>query len=183
MAQVQDKSGNNWNVSVCTSTIIRIKENTDIDLFKVLEDRSVMGRLFGDMLSQAKVLFWCCEQQVKATGKTIEEFLDLWDGDTLQNGMDAIFDSLAAYFPKQKGQALREGVGATKVYVEKIFEKAQKLAQTVQNGAMDKALDDAEKKLLEELQEDLPGPDEPTPGGESSGDVPESSESTPATSP
>lgn len=181
---VQDLKGNVWNVKVTTSTIQRVKVEAGIDLMQVLEDRTVLGRLFGDMIAQATVLYWACPLQVTAYQiKSLEEFLDLWDGDTLEQAMDQLFESLAAYFPKQRGRALREGVAATKTYIEKIFDKATVLAHNIQTGTMDKILDQTEEQILKDLQTKTPDPDAPSDGGESSGSVPESSESTQATSP
>lgn len=193
MAAVKDTQGNEWIVSLNTSTILRIREQAGIDLLKIQDDRSVMSGLFGDLEVQMKVLYWTCQTQVQTKFEkplSYEAWCDLWDGTALEAGLHELLEALARFFPPQKGEALRKGVAATQEFVNKLFQRSQKLAEGISGEMTDRLLDKTEQQILQTLEADLgiqqkvPDPPETAAaekdGGTSSGDAQASSESTQA---
>jgi len=178
---VLDVLGEGWVVRLCSSNLIRVKEQAGIDLLKILEDKSVLGRLLGEMFTQQDVLYAICDAQVKAKEIGIDQWRDRWDGPTLEVAIHEVLESLAKFFPKSQGAALREGVKTTQAFVDRIFQKSEQIARDL---PIDQLVSQAGQKMEAALSQSLGSPvqDSPKGDGTSFGTVPESLESTPEVS-
>ena len=165
MKAFTDTQGRAWALVVNVSAIKRVRDVLGVDLLDVANGE-LLSRLADDPCVLVDVLFVLCKPEADAKGVSDEDFGRGMVGVVLDEASAALMRELLDFFPStQRARALGK-------MARKIVEQEAALAQAVE----------AMKPLLAENREQGTGngePQAPTPG-DSSGNSPASSASTPA---
>ena len=158
MKTFKDNADRTWTVTVNVDAIKRVRSLLSIDLMEAVEGK-LIERLIGDPVLLCDVIYCVCKEDADAKGITDEEFGRAMAGDAIELATTALLEELVDFFPQGKRQLLRKALAK--------LETLQETMLAVVSERLDSPELDAE--LLAELRK----------LGDSSGDSPASSESTP----
>lgn len=158
MKTFKDNADRTWTVTVNVDAIKRVRSLLSIDLMEAVEGK-LIERLIGDPVLLCDVIYCVCKDDADAKGITDEEFGRAMAGDAIELATTALLEELVDFFPQGKRQLLRKALAK--------LETLQETMLTVVSERLDSPELDAQ--LLAELRK----------LGDSSGDSPASSESTP----
>ena len=158
MKTFKDNADRTWTVTVNVDAIKRVRSLLSIDLMEAVEGK-LIERLIGDPVLLCDVIYCVCKEDADAKGITDEEFGRSMAGDAIELATTALLEELVDFFPQGKRQLLRKALAK--------LETLQDTMLAVVSERLDSPELDAQ--LLAELRK----------LGDSSGDSPASSESTP----
>ena len=158
MKTFKDNADRTWTVTVNVDAIKRVRSLLNIDLMEAVEGK-LIERLIGDPVLLCDVIYCVCKEDADAKGITDEEFGRAMAGDAIELATTALLEELVDFFPQGKRQLLRKALAK--------LETLQEAMLAVVSERLDSPELDAQ--LLAELRK----------LGDSSGDSPASSESTP----
>ncbi|WDI40517.1 hypothetical protein [Bremerella sp. P1] len=158
MKTFKDNADRTWTVTVNVDAIKRVRSLLNIDLMEAVEGK-LIERLIGDPILLCDVIYCVCKEDADAKGITDEEFGRAMAGDAIELATTALLEELVDFFPQGKRQLLRKALAK--------LETLQETMLAVVSERLDSPELDAQ--LLAELRR----------LGDSSGDSPASSESTP----
>ena len=158
MKTFKDNADRTWTVTVNVDAIKRVRSLLSIDLMEAVEGK-LIERLIGDPVLLCDVIYCVCKEDADAKGITDEEFGRAMAGDAIELATTALLEELVDFFPQGKRQLLRKALAK--------LETLQEAMLAVVSERLDSPELDAQ--LLAELRK----------LGDSSGDSPASSESTP----
>ncbi|MCA9173016.1 MAG: hypothetical protein KDB14_00805 [Planctomycetales bacterium] len=158
MKTFKDNADRTWTVTVNVDAIKRVRSLLSIDLMEAVEGK-LIERLIGDPVLLCDVIYCVCKEDADAKGITDEEFGRAMAGDAIELATTALLEELVDFFPQGKRQLLRKALAK--------LETLQETMLAVVSERLDSPELDAQ--LLAELRK----------LGDSSGDSPASSESTP----
>ena len=158
MKTFKDNADRTWTVTVNVDSIKRVRSLLNIDLMEAVEGK-LIERLIGDPILLCDVIYCVCKEDADAKGITDEEFGRSMAGDAIELATTALLEELVDFFPQGKRQLLRKALAK--------LETLQETMLAVVSERLDSPELDAQ--LLAELRK----------LGDSSGDSPASSESTP----
>lgn len=158
MKTFKDNADRTWTVTVNVDAIKRVRSLLSIDLMEAVEGK-LIERLVGDPVLLCDVIYCVCKEDADAKGITDEEFGRAMAGDAIELATTALLEELVDFFPQGKRQLLRKALAK--------LETLQETMLAVVSERLDSPELDAQ--LLAELRK----------LGDSSGDSPASSESTP----
>ena len=158
MKTFKDNADRTWTVTVNVDAIKRVRSLLSIDLMEAVEGK-LIERLIGDPVLLCDVIYCVCKEDADAKGITDEEFGRSMAGDAIELATTALLEELVDFFPQGKRQLLRKALAK--------LETLQETMLAVVSERLDSPELDAQ--LLAELRK----------LGDSSGDSPASSESTP----
>ena len=166
MKTFNDNAGRTWTIAINVDAIKRVRATLDIDLLQVVEGK-LLERLRDDPILLCDVIYVVCKPEADASGITDEQFGQAMAGDAIDHATTALLEDLVGFFRKGRRELLA---------------KALTRLSEVETRAIDLAcqrLDDPaiEQQILTAMQTE---PLLPTQSGDSSGSLPESSESNPA---
>ena len=159
MKTFKDNADRTWTVTVNVDAIKRVRSLLSIDLMEAVEGK-LIERLIGDPVLLCDVIYCVCKEDADAKGITDEEFGRAMAGDAIELATTALLEELVDFFPQGKRQLLRKALAK--------LETLQETMLAVVSERLDSPELDAQ--LLAELRK----------LGDSFGDSPASSESTPA---
>ena len=158
MKTFKDNADRTWTVTVNVDAIKRVRSLLGVDLMEAVEGK-LIERLIGDPVLLCDVIYCVCKEDADAKGITDEEFGRAMAGDAIELATTALLEELVDFFPQGKRQLLRKALA-----------KLETLQETML-AVVSKRLDSPEfdAQLQAELRK----------LGDSSGDSPASSQSTP----
>jgi len=166
MKTFSDNQGRTWTVTINVECIKRVKTLLGVNLLDAIEGELV-ERLVTDPVLLCDCVYAICKPEAEARGITDEDFGRAMAGDAIEHACTALLEELVDFFPEPKRRVLAKAIER----LRQLEAKAIQLASA--------RLDDPqwEAKIAEAMAEiELP---RETPG-DSSGNWPESSASTPA---
>ena len=166
MKTFSDNQGRTWTVTINVECIKRVKTLLGVNLLDAIEGELV-ERLVTDPVLLCDCVYAICKPEAEARGITDEDFGRAMAGDAIEHACTALLEELVDFFPEPKRRVLAKAIER----LRQLEAKAIQLASA--------RLDDPqwEAKIAEAIAEiELP---RETPG-DSSGNWPESSASTPA---
>jgi hypothetical protein len=111
MQSFTDNQGQVWNLSIDIAARKRVKEQTGVDLYKMI-DAEEMAKL-DDPEIAAAVIFCLCKEQVDKAGLTADQFFARFTGDVLDEAPKALINAIIDFFPSRRrsvlGAALAKG--------------------------------------------------------------------------
>ena len=159
MKTFDDNAGRTWTVAVTINAVKRVKGLLDVDLTDLMDgDPPLLTRLDTDIVLLCDVIFALVKPQADEQGVTDEQFAEALGGDAIIQAHDALLEELADFF-----RSLR------RTDVTKALEK---------QIAMVRAAVQAAEARIEAVDVDTEI-DRAFRSGDSSGNLPASSESTP----
>jgi len=160
MKTFADNAGRCWSVSLNVDAVKRVRSLCEVDLMEAVGGK-LLERITSDPVLLCDVLFAVCREEAEAKGVSDAEFGRALAGDAIDMATTALLEELVSFFPTE---AKRRVLG-----------KAMSKLTTLQTRALAVAearLDSPE--LEREMERALSGT------GSSFGNLPASSESTPA---
>lgn len=155
MPSVKDINGKEWTFTINVASLSRVKDGLDWDLLSIVTDKESLPRLYGDPIHLTRILFYLCRPE----NIGIDDWGELWSGDCLDSVYEAVCSGLIDFFPRSRRETVR---GLILTYNE-MTAAARELVP--------RELQEAKLKGIAAMS------------GSSSGNVPESLESTPENSP
>ena len=166
MKSFADNSGRTWAVTINVECIKRVRTLLGVNLLDAVEGQ-LIERLVTDPVLLCDCVYAVCKPEADARGITDEDFGRAMAGDVIEHACTALLEELVDFFPQAKRQVLAKALAR----LRQLEAKAIHLATA--------RLDDPqwEETLRATLAEsELP----PRTPGDSSGNWPESSASSPA---
>lgn len=98
MAAFRDAKGREWTVKLTRGDLRRVREQTGIELGKLLADRDQLAAVvFGDPENVWKVLWVLIEAQAAERGIDKDGLEDAWDEDAAGGALDALVVAVANF--------------------------------------------------------------------------------------
>ena len=165
-----DNQGRVWDVEINVTTLRRVRDLAKVNLTRILDD-GFLDAFLEDAFQQADVLFSLCRDQAEERGVCDEDFGRALTGQAMESAQIAMLAELADFFPLRRA------------LLEKIASRHRRLRE-IADARILQWIDDpaTEATVLERIRRSLESHEASLPGG-TSGNVPESSGSTPAPSP
>lgn len=105
MQQFKDTQGRDWQIDINVASLRRVQSVLKTDLLKVLEDRKLLERLYGDPMFLVDVLCVLLKPQCEKHGITDEQFAEAMAGDCIEAAAVALIEDLIGFSPSQKDRA------------------------------------------------------------------------------
>jgi len=157
MKTFTDNTGRSWTIAVNVEAIKRVKSLLAINLLDAVEGK-LIEQLVDDPVLLCDVIYVLCKPQADAASVTDEDFGRAMAGDAIEAATTALLEELADFFPRGRRELLQKALAKLKVFEAKVLEAA---AARLDSPELDRRLQE-------------------TIAGGLSGNLPESSESTPA---
>lgn len=164
-----DSQGRNWTTAITVNVLRRVKDLAGINLVEVF-DGQLLNQLADDPVLLVNTLYAVCKPQADERNVTDEAFGELLVGDTIELAATALVRGLVDFFPKDRRAILerlwtatnRTRCAAMQMATDKLDSP---LVEQAIAGAIQKASDEIDQRLRK--------------FGDTSGNSPESSASTP----
>jgi hypothetical protein len=104
MRQFKDSEGRSWDIKVTTNVIERAKSLINVDITDLYMETG--SRVFADPVLLVNLLFVVCKDQAEKRELTDVQFGEAMFGDALQDGANALMESVADFFPSSKRKML-----------------------------------------------------------------------------
>lgn len=175
MRTIKDTEGRSWNIVVDANTAKRLRQR-GVDLMEIVEENNTLfHRLGSDHLLLIDTLYLVCKPQADERSVTEEQFLKAIAGDAIDDATAAVLEEIVDFFPSRRRQILRAVLEKTRIVDEKAAALATaRMKDPRIDAAIEKAMRDHAARIDSEIDR---------LAGNSSGDSPASSASTPAPSP
>jgi hypothetical protein len=160
-----DTEGRVWAVEVTTSTVQRVRKLLGVDIMQAVEG-SLIPKLVNDPMLLVDVLFAVLKPQADALGVTDEQFGEALGRGKLWEARDRLAAAIVFFSPPEKRSAIR-----------KVWTKTKALTESAMAAVM--ARIDDPKIDRDMVAVVMAGHSLGTPHGNSSGNLPELSASTP----
>ena len=162
-----DNAGRTWTVAINVDAIKRVRDMADVNLLEVIEGK-LLERLIGDPVLLCDVIYSVCKPEADAKTITDVDFGRAMAGDAIDGATTALLEELVDFFPQGRRRVLAKALAKLRKF------------ETAALNAVELRLDSPE--LERRLAADLAALEQELPGN-SSGNAPESSPSTPAPAP
>lgn len=97
MGSFKTTDGAAWTVAVNVGTVKRVREATGIELLSIVSDGSTIASLFADCVKLAEVVAAVIAPELKAAGKTVDDFLSVIDGSVMEVATEALLREVANF--------------------------------------------------------------------------------------
>ena len=162
MKTFTDNASRTWTVAINVTSIKRVKDTLDVNLLEAIEGH-LLERLVSDPVLLCDLLFVLCKPEADAQQISDEEFGQSMAGDAIDRATTALLEELVDFFPSGKRGVLKNALGKLKHLETRAIEIATERLESPQLAAHLEAL--------------LTAP------GDSFGNLPVNSDSTPVPSP
>ena len=161
MRLFQDIKGEGWQLEINTTVIKRVKSLLDVNLLSLADNNfALLDRLSTDLVLLVDVLYVVCRDQANERNITDEEFGRRMAGDQIITARDVLIEELVDFFPDARRRAM----------MKTVTQKARELTEAILSKG-ELAIAEVEKLDTQAVANSLMA---------SFGNLPESSESTPA---
>lgn len=151
MSRFTDADGNDWTVTVTTVEIRQIRDELDIDLLDVGNEK-LFARLTDDELLIVDVLHICCREQCQQRELDTIGFVRGLRGDVLDAASDAFLESYAAFFRKSRRSVLQAALTRSRQLMDRTADHA---IQTINSERMDQLATAQMQKIDREIDEQI----------------------------
>lgn len=167
-ATFSDTAGRVWTVSISVGTVTRVRSMMSVDLMEAIEG-DLVPKLMNDVVLLCNVLYCVCKPEADARGVSDVQFGEAMGGDALGAGEEALLEALTFFSHPSRRDAFRKTWQKTKA----VRSQAAALAcKRLEDPRLDRKLEQMLNDAMAESESRLATP------GSSSGNSPESSEST-----
>ena len=140
MKTFKDTEGRSWDITATIGSLRRVKDLAEVDL----TDPKRLAELGEDPFLLGGVLFALCKPQIEQRGLTEEQFIAGFDGDVVEQAVQALVGELILFSRPAKRATLRRVMEKKAALEQKMIDAAEEMIQD--GGWIDQA---AESKLLE----------------------------------
>lgn len=97
MASFGTTDGATWTVAVNVGTVKRVREATGVDLLSIMTDGNTITGLFSDYVKLAEVVAAVIQPELKASGKSVDDFLSVINGPVMESATEALLREVANF--------------------------------------------------------------------------------------
>lgn len=172
MATFRDREGREWTVRVTVGTIVRVRDQSGVDLLEAGElGSSLFERLTGDPVLFWRVLSAVLRPQLDQRGVTPDQLADAMGEDEWEAAFVALVEGTIDFFREPKRGILRKTWAQARTAQRKVEQAAAQRAEAILESG------DLQRQIERALAEHVPNA--PSESGSSSGSSPASPDSTP----
>ena len=99
MAKFTDSEGDQWLVRLTVREYSQIRNQLEIDLYKLFTEESQM-KILDEPLIWTTAIYYCCESQCEKRQINEDEFFSRLYGDCLNDAVLAFIEAVRDFFPK-----------------------------------------------------------------------------------
>ena len=123
----KDTEGRDWTVSVNVAAIKRVRDLLEINLYAIADDGfALFGRLIGDPILLADVLYCLVKDQADKRGLSDEDFGRSLAGGVIADAQSALIDEIIDFFPDPRVRgALAKAKAMNSRVSQKLAERAE----------------------------------------------------------
>ena len=159
MKTFTDNAGRTWTVAINVNALKRVRGLLGVNLLELI-DGTLLKRLYADPILLCDVVYALCKPEADAQNVTDEQFGQAMYGDAIEHATTALLDEIVSFSPSPRD---RRNLGRVLETTRRVMDRARDVVeQRLASGMLEAA---AERALSAALN--------------SSGAVPESSESIP----
>lgn len=142
----KDTEAREWTVSLTVDSVMRVKDQTQVDLFDIV-DGKLVAQLQSDPLLFGRVLFSLCKPQCEARGLSDSQFWQAMNGDVVEDAAKVVLSELINFSRRDLRPVLNEITEKTEKLRQVGIEKARQALNDPKREAallakIDKALND-----------------------------------------
>jgi hypothetical protein len=128
-----DNLGRTWYVAVNVTTIRRVRDALDVDLYQLVDDgMQALGRLVADPVRLADVLYVLCKDDADGKNISDENFGRALAGDAITAAAEALVEELIDFFPDERSRAaLRKCVEAGRQVRTKLLTHTETMLEAI----------------------------------------------------
>lgn len=146
MGVFHDKNGKVWEFHLGTGAVRRCVDLagfSPLDIAK--KDSNLLPHLAEDILLAANMLYACCKPQADADGVSDSDFGELLNGDSLDEGLEALVSEVVGFSQKSKRPLMK-----------KVFDKQKELTDKAVAMAMEEIENpETMKRIEDKMRADL----------------------------
>lgn len=124
MKIIKDAKGREWCLDLNLTAIERIRAEAGVDLLNIESFENIDG------VKLAKALAAACYEDLVKAGIKLPEFINGFEGDTLEAAGDALMEELLRFFPSRRRQILQKAMSAA----SNVLNRQTDLAEAMVNG-------------------------------------------------
>lgn len=152
MQTFKDEQGRTWNLKATVNAIQRIKDQAEVDLLRLLDDKEIVGEAISNPVTFVAMLWSWCEPQANTHGVSPEQFGELIYGETFDAALTAFQLELPNFFPQHRRIMVEQMIRRTLQAEEMAGQRMTTLLQSDKvEQAMTKAMDRAEEQAIKTL--------------------------------
>jgi len=125
MAAFTDVQGRAWEVAVNYGAMRRVRESLSVNLMEVVGGE-LLQRITSDPVLLIDILYWVLKPQADERNISINDFAEIFDGDTVYNASMALRDSIINFFPKDKRAAAKRMVERVDRIADEMWQKMER---------------------------------------------------------
>jgi len=107
MSRFTDTADRAWDLALAYGDMRRVKSALGLDLMHLAQDQSVLTRLASEPELLIETLLLCTQPQREAKCVTDDQFLDAFNGYTIEAATNALVDAVIDFFPSAQRRPLR----------------------------------------------------------------------------
>ena len=133
MHSFKDNSQRDWEVTIHVAAVKRIRALLGIDLYGLVDDGfQSLASLVSDPVRLADVLYCLCKEQADQLGVSDEDFGRGLAGDAITEAADAFVEELIDFFPDARARAgLRKAIDAGRKVRDRVLSHAENLLAAI----------------------------------------------------
>ena len=123
-AEFTDSHGEVWSTRVSVATARRIKAEANVDVREIADhDLELLAKLFDDQMFLGMIVYAICKPEAARRGMSEDEFLDRFDGETIERAALAVAVGVADFSRSRRArELLREVVATAETAGERVIE-------------------------------------------------------------
>ncbi len=152
MQTFKDEQGRTWKLKATVNAIQRIKDQADVDLLRLLDDKTIIGEAISNPVTFVAMLWAWCEPEAMTHGVSPEQFGELIYGDTFDAALTAFQLELPSFFPQHRRIMVEQMIRRTMQAEEMAGQRLTTLLQSDKvDQALTRAMDRAEDQAIQTL--------------------------------
>jgi len=141
MPKFQDLKKRDWDLTISTATIKRVRTLITVDLLECLLDKnSLIDRMALDPVLLVDVIYCICKPAADAKDISDTEFGEAMGGDVIENATGAFLEALVDFFPGARKELLRRAIAIREMITKKVEAKATEMLKEIDHNAVDRAI-------------------------------------------
>ena len=142
-----DSQGRQFNIVIDVPTMKRIRDKTGVQLSSITDESSGTGeQIRKDAVLAAEILTAAITPQLEQMRIPPDEYLAQLRFDDIDKGITAIIESYVDFLPEKHQDLFKKAISKSK---EKIQSKREELDKKIEDGTVDRMLDDAIEEMFE----------------------------------
>lgn len=141
MAKFTDRHGREWMVDVTVGTVMRLRQDLDLDIVDLLGGKTTIWDLLADPVTLVRIIYVTCRDQLEPAKVSVEEFAGGLAGPSLRAAAEAFKDSYANFIDDPEKAALfRDAMNKAQAAISAVTTKAARKMKEISVEALAESL-------------------------------------------